>query len=77
MLALGQDVDRTGRLAEEALARIAEVTGGVPRSINVLCDMALVYGFGGDQPIIDVALVDQVLADRRDFGVLGGLSTRQ
>ena len=61
----------------EALARIAEVTGGVPRSINVLCDMALVYGFGGDQPIIDVALVNQVLADRRDFGVLGGLSTRQ
>ena len=58
----------------EALARIAEATGGVPRSINVLCDMALVYGFGGDQPIIDVALVDQVLADRRDFGVLGGLS---
>ncbi len=54
----------------EALARIAEVTGGVPRSINVLCDMALVYGFGGDQPIIDVALVNQVLADRRDFGVL-------
>ena len=58
----------------EALARIAEATGGVPRSINVLCDMALVYGFGGDQLIIDVALVDQVLADRRDFGVLGGLS---
>jgi hypothetical protein len=49
----------------------------VPRSINVLCDMALVYGFGGDQPIIDVALVDQVLADRRDFGVLGGLSAGQ
>lgn len=57
----------------EALARIAEVTGGVPRSINVLCDMALVYGFGGDQTIVDLPLVNQVLADRRDYGVLGGL----
>ncbi|MFC7459459.1 ExeA family protein [Hydrogenophaga defluvii] len=61
----------------EALARIAEVTGGVPRSINVLCDMALVYGFGGDQPIVDLPLVNQVLADRRDYGVLGGSSAGQ
>jgi len=55
----------------EALARIAQATRGIPRSINILCDMALVYGFGGDVQTIDAALIDEVLADRRDFGVLG------
>lgn len=56
---------------EEALAVIAQATRGIPRSINVLCDMVLVYGFGGDLQLIDAPLVNEVLADRRDFGVLG------
>lgn len=56
---------------EAAIALIAKATGGIPRSINILCDMALVYGFGGDVPVIDAMLVGEVLADRRDFGVLG------
>ena len=53
-----------------ALSLIASATRGIPRSINILCDMALVYGFGGDSATIDSALVSEVLADRRDFGVL-------
>ena len=55
---------------DDALTLIAQATGGVPRSINILCDMALVYGFGGDVQTIDATLVHEVLADRRNFGVL-------
>jgi general secretion pathway protein A len=46
------------------------VSGGVPRSINILCDTALVYGFSADARRIDAALIDEVLQDRREFGVL-------
>ena len=57
-----------------ALSLIASATRGIPRSINILCDMALVYGFGGGASMIDAALVGEVLADRHDFGVLSGPS---
>ncbi|MEB2347264.1 MAG: AAA family ATPase [Comamonadaceae bacterium] len=55
-----------------ALVLIAKAARGIPRSINILCDMALVYGFGGGASMIDAALVGEVLADRHDFGVLSG-----
>lgn len=54
----------------DALARIAETTRGVPRSINILCETALVYGFSAEAPSIDLALVEEVLQDRREYGVL-------
>ena len=56
----------------------AEIIPFPVRPVNKLAsDMALVYGFGGDQPIVDLPLVNQVLADRRDYGVLGGSSAGQ
>lgn len=54
----------------EALALIASASHGIPRRINILCDVTLVYGFGADIQHIDAALVNEVLADRRAFGVL-------
>jgi type II secretory pathway predicted ATPase ExeA len=54
----------------EAIARIAEVTKGVPRSINILCDTALVYGFSAEATTIEAALVDEVLQDRSEYGVM-------
>ncbi|HSV77829.1 MAG TPA: AAA family ATPase [Ramlibacter sp.] len=54
----------------DALARIAEVTKGVPRSINILCDTALVYGFSAEAAKIDLSLVDEVLQDRSEYGVM-------
>lgn len=54
----------------DALARIAEASRGVPRSINILCDTALVYGFSADAQCIDAGLVEEVLQDRREYGVL-------
>jgi general secretion pathway protein A len=54
----------------DALEKIAGVTRGVPRSINILCDTALVYGFSAEAPRIDAGLVEEVLQDRRHYGVL-------
>jgi general secretion pathway protein A len=55
---------------EDALARIAVASSGVPRSINILCDTALVYGYSADAPRIDGGLVEEVLQDRREYGIL-------
>lgn len=54
-----------------AAAKIAKATHGIPRSINILCDMALVYGFASEARLIDVQVIDEVLRDRSDYGVLG------
>jgi len=53
----------------EACNRIAESGGGIPRSINILCDTALVYGFSAGADRIDVDLVEEVLQDRAEYGV--------
>ncbi len=57
---------------KEAMAKIAEASKGVPRSINLLSDMVLVYGFSSGKKKLTVDIVESVLKDRSDFGVLGG-----
>lgn len=54
----------------DACQKIALATKGVPRSINILCDTALVYAFSAGQPEVDAAMVDEVLKDREGFGFL-------
>lgn len=49
---------------------IAEESKGIPRSINILCDTALVYGFSSDLEHIDADIVAMVLQDRADYGML-------
>jgi hypothetical protein len=49
----------------------------VPRSINILCDTALVYGYSAEAAVIDEALVEEVLQDRREYGVLQSLPQAQ
>lgn len=53
-----------------ATAKIARAAHGIPRSINILCDMALVYGFAAQALVIDVQVIDEVLSDRNEYGVL-------
>ena len=57
-----------------AVQRIAQASQGVPRSINILCDTLLVYGFASDSVAIDEALVNEVLRDKQEYGVLSGPS---
>lgn len=54
----------------QAMARIAEVARGIPRNINTLCDMALVYGYSHGAKVIDEDIIDEVLQDRSRFGIL-------
>ena len=54
---------------DAACSRIADASGGVPRAINTLCDTALVYGFSSDADEVDVELIDEVMQDKKDYGV--------
>lgn len=58
---------------DQALARVFEVTGGIPRAINIVCDTALVYAYADQLRTIDVAIVNQVVEDRGGFPLLGGV----
>ena len=49
--------------APDALERIAEVTEGIPRPINVLCDACLVTGFAAGARLITRAIVDEAWRD--------------
>jgi general secretion pathway protein A len=54
---------------QEACARIASASGGIPRMINVLCDTALVYGFANNQRVIADKLVADVIADKQQYSI--------
>ena len=47
----------------DALARVAEVTQGIPRVVNVLCDACLVTGYASETRPITRAVVDEAWAD--------------
>jgi putative secretion ATPase (PEP-CTERM system associated) len=51
--------------------RIHTRSGGVPRLINVIADATLVFGYGEERSEIDSSLIDEVIADLDDTGVLG------
>jgi type II secretory pathway predicted ATPase ExeA len=48
----------------EVLGRVHELTGGVPRLINQLCDLTLVYAYAEGLPQVDAGVLDLVLSDR-------------
>jgi type II secretory pathway predicted ATPase ExeA len=53
----------------QACQRIADASHGIPRSINILCDTALVYGFSGETTQIDDELIQDVIRDKAQYGV--------
>ena len=57
---------------DEACALVASATGGTPRLINVLCDTAMVYGFGKGAETITAEIVRGVIDDKRRYGVFSG-----
>lgn len=57
---------------EEAVDLIFEATRGVPRLVNQLCDLSMVYAFTSENRQIGRAIVQQVIDDGAFFG--GGLA---
>jgi general secretion pathway protein A len=53
----------------EAIDMICQASGGIPRSINLLCDTALVYGFGYEFETIDATVIQQVIKDKGGMGL--------
>jgi len=54
---------------DAACDAVHEHSQGVPRLINLLCDTALVYGFGAQQATIDARIVDEVARDKQKGGI--------
>ncbi len=54
---------------DDACAGVHYFSGGIPRLINQLCDVALVYGFSDEAPVIDFGVVFEVVANRQRMGL--------
>jgi general secretion pathway protein A len=55
---------------DDACKIIADTSRGIPRTINILCDTALVYGFAAGAETISRELVEIVIQNKAQFGVL-------
>ena len=53
----------------EAVAMIGKAARGVPRTINILCDTALVYGFANSRPTIGSDIIRDVIADKQQHSI--------
>lgn len=64
-------VGSRGRLfSDSACKLIAEASEGIPRTINILCDTALVYGYAANAQEINVEIVTSVIQNKSYYGVL-------
>jgi general secretion pathway protein A len=57
-----------------AIETIWEQARGIPRVINTLCDLSLVYGYSANQKTIDKPLVLEVVHDRNEMGLVSAES---
>lgn len=63
--------DGDAELFEDAACElIHRLSGGIPRLVNTLCDMSLVYAFAEEKHRINEALVTSVARDRQVGGIL-------
>lgn len=54
----------------ESVELIWKEAGGIPRIINTLCDLSLVYGYSSSSQVIDRSIAQEVIADRNKMGLI-------
>ena len=54
---------------EDAISQIYECSGGIPRVINLICDLSLVYGYAEQIRPIDARIINMVVKDRKNMGL--------
>lgn len=66
---LEQSGGDTELFSEEALHAVHEFSGGIPRVINTICELALVYGYARQLDSLDAGTVSAVVKDRNRGGI--------
>lgn len=61
---------RTLLFSQDAIEKIFEASGGIPRTINLLCDASLVYGYADSKQTITAEVVGQVIEDKGGIGII-------
>jgi type II secretory pathway predicted ATPase ExeA len=56
-------------IAIDAIEAIWRQARGIPRVMNTLCDLALVYGYSAGKKTIDLEIIDEVIRDRQEMGL--------
>ncbi len=56
--------------SDDACDAVFEHSGGTPRLINLLCDIALVYAYAGHAAVVTGEVVEQVVREREMHGAL-------
>ena len=65
-----------GLFSRRALKVIFRASGGIPRLVNVICDKALVLGYGAGAKVIKSRIIKEVLKDWKPFQRLSGPTPR-
>jgi general secretion pathway protein A len=60
---------KPGLFTREAIDLIHETSMGIPRTINIICDTALVYAYADDLENINAPIIQQVIDDREGTGL--------
>jgi general secretion pathway protein A len=55
-----------GIFSDDALGKVMEYSGGIPRRINILCDHCLLFGYADQLRHLDKHVVDQAIEYLRD-----------
>ncbi len=58
---------------DAALERVHQVSGGVPRLVNVVCELALVAAYGDEVEAIDATYLDGFLKEAAESGMMAHL----
>ncbi len=61
-----------GLFSDAAVDLVHELSKGVPRIINTLCDTALVYAFADEKHVVDEQLIRDFVREREERGLFGG-----
>jgi putative secretion ATPase (PEP-CTERM system associated) len=67
------DADETAayiNFPDDACSLVHQVSGGVPRVINVVCDAALVFGYAEERRTIDRAMIDEVITELEETSIV-------
>ena len=59
--------EHEAKVIREAIERIYNITQGVPRRINNLCDLSLLIGFSKNGKMIDSKIIEDIMNDGAIF----------